>query len=99
MPLGGLVPEQLLKIVAAATTGHALGGPDPGTRTAVAVCAAARNPGLALLVALLNAAPTGVVATVFAYLVISALTLIPCRAAHAPRRRCCHAMMLTPPST
>jgi hypothetical protein len=32
---------------------------------------------LALLVATLNAAPTGVVATVFAYLVISFLTLIP----------------------
>ena len=61
----------------AALTGHALGGPHHATRTAVGVCAAARNPGLALLVATLNAAPTGVVATVFAYLVISALTLVP----------------------
>jgi BASS family bile acid:Na+ symporter len=61
----------------AALTGHALGGPDHTTRTAVGVCAAARNPGLALVVATLNAAPTGVVATIFAYLVISALTLMP----------------------
>jgi predicted Na+-dependent transporter len=61
----------------AAVVGHALGGPHPATRTAVAVCAAARNPGLALLVATLNNAPSGVVATVFAYLVFSALTLIP----------------------
>lgn len=61
----------------AAAVGHALGGPLPATRTAVAVCAAARNPGLALLVATLNNAPPGVVATVFVYLVISALTLIP----------------------
>jgi hypothetical protein len=61
----------------AAVVGHALGGPHPATRTAVAVCAAARNPGLALLVATLNTAPPGVVATVFAYLVFSALTLIP----------------------
>lgn len=61
----------------AALTGHALGGPDHTTRTAVGVCAAARNPGLALLVATLNSAPTGVVATVFAYLVIAALTLVP----------------------
>jgi BASS family bile acid:Na+ symporter len=61
----------------AALTGHALGGPHDATRTAVGVYAAARNPGLALLVATLNSAPTGVVATVFAYLVISALTLVP----------------------
>ena len=61
----------------AALTGHALGGPHHATRTAVGICAAARNPGLALLVATLNSAPTGVVATVFAYLVISALTLVP----------------------
>lgn len=57
--------------------GHALGGPDPGTRTAVGICAAARNPGLALLVATLNSAQPAVIATIFAYLVISALTLIP----------------------
>lgn len=61
----------------AALAGHALGGPHHATRTAVGVCAAARNPGLALVVATLNSAPTGVVATVFAYLVISALTLVP----------------------
>jgi BASS family bile acid:Na+ symporter len=61
----------------AAGVGHLLGGPEPTTRTAVAVCAAARNPGLALLVATLNSAPSGVIATVFAYLVFSALTLIP----------------------
>lgn len=70
---GAIVAITLL----AAGVGHLLGGPDPATRTAVAVCAAARNPGLALLVATLNAAPVGVVATIFAYLVFSALTLIP----------------------
>jgi bile acid:Na+ symporter, BASS family len=57
--------------------GHALGGPDPGTRTAVGICAAARNPGLALLVATLNSAQPVIIATIFAYLVISALTLVP----------------------
>lgn len=61
----------------AALTGHALGGPHRETRTAVGICAAARNPGLALLVATLNGSPPGVVATVFAYLVISAVTLVP----------------------
>jgi len=36
--------------------GHLLGGPDEATRTAVAISSAARNAGLALLVATLNAA-------------------------------------------
>lgn len=61
----------------AALAGHALGGPRKETRTAAGICAAARNPGLALLVATLNGSPPGVVATVFAYLVISAVTLVP----------------------
>jgi len=61
----------------AVTVGHLLGGPDPATRTAVAISSAARNPGLALLVATLNAAPPEVTATILAYLIVSALTLIP----------------------
>jgi BASS family bile acid:Na+ symporter len=51
--------------------GHALGGPEPAVRTAVAVTAATRNAGLALLVASLNTAPTAVRATVLAYFVFS----------------------------
>ncbi|MGB2818176.1 MAG: bile acid:sodium symporter [Burkholderiaceae bacterium] len=73
----GVAIAIVLLTALAAGTGHALGGPHSATRTAVAVCAAARNPGLALLVATLNAAPPGVVATIFAYLVFSFLTLIP----------------------
>jgi bile acid:Na+ symporter, BASS family len=61
----------------AVASGHLLGGPEPATRTAVAVCSAARNPGLALLVATQNGAPPAVVATIFVYLIVSALTLIP----------------------
>jgi bile acid:Na+ symporter, BASS family len=61
----------------AVAAGHALGGPAPATRTATAISAAARNPGLALLVATLNNAPPGVIATVLAYLVVAAVTLIP----------------------
>jgi BASS family bile acid:Na+ symporter len=56
--------------------GHALGGPDAATRTAVAVCSEARNAGLALLVATLNHAIAPIVATVLAYLVVSALTAV-----------------------
>lgn len=63
--------------VLATGIGHALGGPDPGTRTAVAISSAARNPGLALLVAALNRAPPEITATILAYLLVSAATLVP----------------------
>jgi len=61
----------------ALAVGHVLGGPEPATRTATAVCTAARNPGLALLVTTLNAAPPAVNATVLAYVAVSALTVAP----------------------
>jgi hypothetical protein len=51
--------------------------PAPGTRTAVAISSAARNPGLALLVATLNRAAPEVGATVLAYLVVAAVTVLP----------------------
>lgn len=57
--------------------GHLLGGPEPSTRTATAIASAARNPGLALLVVALNGASPTIVATVLAYLVISAFTILP----------------------
>lgn len=61
----------------ALAVGHLLGGPDPATRTAVAISSAIRNPGLALLVATLNAAPPEITATVLAYLIVSAVAVIP----------------------
>jgi BASS family bile acid:Na+ symporter len=63
--------------VMAVAIGHLMGGPDPATRTATAISSAARNPGLALLVATLNSAPAAITATVLAYLVFSALVLVP----------------------
>ncbi|MGA8051871.1 MAG: hypothetical protein WCA09_16950 [Burkholderiales bacterium] len=57
--------------------GDRLGGPDAATRTATAICSAARNGGLALLVAALNNAPPAIKGTVLAYVVISAFTLFP----------------------
>ena len=57
--------------------GHLLGGPDPATRTATAISSATRNAGLALLVATLNDVSPAVEATVLAYLVIAAVTVIP----------------------
>jgi BASS family bile acid:Na+ symporter len=66
-----------LVTVLALVVGHLLGGPEPTTRTAVAISSAARNPGLALLVATLNAASPEIIATVLAYLIVSALTIVP----------------------
>jgi len=62
---------------AALAAGHLLGGPEPATRTAVAIISAARNPGLALLVATLNNAQPAIQATVLAYLLISVVAIIP----------------------
>ena len=68
-----IVAVTILALIA----GHLMGGPDDATRTAVAISSAARNPGLALLVATLNHAPTEITATVLAYLVVSAFTIVP----------------------
>jgi BASS family bile acid:Na+ symporter len=67
----------VLVTVGALAAGQLLGGPEPGTRTAVAITAAARNPGLALLVASLNNAPSLIYAVIVAYLLVSAFTVIP----------------------
>ena len=83
--VGPIVVEAGLRIVVAIAivsalallVGHTLGGPEPGTRTAVAISSAARNPGLALLVATLNRAAPEVGATVLAYLVVAAATVLP----------------------
>ncbi len=66
-----------LTTVAALAVGHLLGGPEPSMRTAVAISSAARNPGLALLVATQNNAPPAVVATILAYLMVSVFTIGP----------------------
>ncbi|HKC43875.1 MAG TPA: hypothetical protein VKC64_08595 [Burkholderiales bacterium] len=62
---------------AALAVGHLLGGPEPAMRTAVAITSAARNTGLALLVAALNAAPPAINGTILAYLVVSVLAIAP----------------------
>jgi BASS family bile acid:Na+ symporter len=55
--------------------GHALGGPHPDTRTAVAIVSAARNPGLALLVAILNGAAPAVIRAVLEHIIVSAVVV------------------------
>lgn len=63
--------------IASLATGHFLGGADPSVRTALAFSCAARNPGLALLVATQNGAPPQVNGTILAYLMVSVLTIVP----------------------
>jgi predicted Na+-dependent transporter len=67
----------VLATVLALAAGHLLGGPEPATRTSTAISSAARNAGLALLVAALNNAAPAIVATVLAYFVLSAFAIIP----------------------
>jgi BASS family bile acid:Na+ symporter len=67
----------VLVTVLALAVGHALGGPAPETRTAAAIASAMRNPGLALVVATVNHAHPAVMATVLAYVVIAACTVLP----------------------
>jgi BASS family bile acid:Na+ symporter len=63
--------------ILAVAVGHLLGGPEPATRTATAICSGARNASLALLVATLNAASPAITAAVLTYFVTAFLTLIP----------------------
>ena len=67
----------VLVTLASLGVGDRLGGPDAATRTATAICSAARNGGLALLVAALNDSPPAIKGTVLAYVVISAFTVVP----------------------
>lgn len=73
----GMVLAMVMITAGALGVGHVLGGPEPGTRSAVAVVSAARNLGLALLTATLNAAPAAVTAVLPVYIFVSAITMLP----------------------
>jgi bile acid:Na+ symporter, BASS family len=70
-------PAIVLTTLGAIAIGHWLGGPEPATRTAVAISSALRNPGLALLVAAFNRAPPAITGTVLAYVLVTALVVLP----------------------
>ena len=72
-----VAPAIVLTTVASLAVGHWLGGPEPATRTAVAITSALRNPGLALLVAAVNAAPLAITGTVLAYALVAVLVVVP----------------------
>jgi bile acid:Na+ symporter, BASS family len=69
-------PAILVITAAALAVGHLLGGPDPATRTAVAITSALRNPGLALLVANFNRWPPLIMGTVLAYVLVAVVVVI-----------------------
>ena len=71
------ITAMVLTTAAALAAGHLLGGPTATTRTAVAITSAARNPGLALLVATVNNASPAIIATVLAYVLVSLLVITP----------------------
>jgi BASS family bile acid:Na+ symporter len=73
----GMVLAIALVTLGSLALGHVLGGPEPATRTAVAIVSAARNPGLALLAATLNSAPAAVTAVLPVYIFVSAIAMIP----------------------
>jgi len=63
-----------------AATGYFLGGPDPGDRVVLALATATRHPGIAITLAITNAADTPkkfVIGAVILYLVISAIVMTP----------------------
>jgi bile acid:Na+ symporter, BASS family len=62
---------------AALAIGHALGGPDPNDRTALAIACASRFPALVMLIASLNFPGAKPLPVVAAYLVFSNLAAIP----------------------
>jgi BASS family bile acid:Na+ symporter len=66
-----------LLTVAALASGHLLAGGESTRRTAVAIAGAARNPGLALLVAAQNGAGAPVYAAILAYLFVSFAVITP----------------------
>lgn len=74
---GQLIAASAVVTLFAIAAGHLLGGPDDDTRTALAIGSAARNPGLALVVATVNSAPPEVGDAILAYLLTAALTLVP----------------------
>jgi bile acid:Na+ symporter, BASS family len=71
------IAAMVLTTAAALAAGHLLGGPEPATRTAVAIASAARNASLALLVATVNHASPAIFVTVLAYVLVSLLAITP----------------------
>jgi BASS family bile acid:Na+ symporter len=65
-------------VIAGLAVGHALGGPDPGDRTVLAIATASRHPGMAIAIAASNfPAEKLAVPAVLMYLIVSAIVSFP----------------------
>jgi BASS family bile acid:Na+ symporter len=71
----GLVMALMAAVGLAA--GHLLGGPTPADRASLAVTAATRHPGIALMIAAANAADNRVKAAILGYLLVGMMVAIP----------------------
>jgi bile acid:Na+ symporter, BASS family len=68
----------ILAIVAVALlAGHALGGPNPGDRTALTLACAVRHPGIALAIAKIHFTDPRVAVAILLYLLVSLIATIP----------------------
>jgi BASS family bile acid:Na+ symporter len=75
----GTVLAMALTAAIALAAGHLLGGPDVQDRAALAVTAATRHPGLALMIATANHADRAIAAAILDFLIVGALVAIPYR--------------------
>jgi bile acid:Na+ symporter, BASS family len=73
----GILPLLAIVLVAAASLaiGHFLGGADPSDRATLAIANATRNPGLALVITVLNFTKAEILPTVIVYALVSAIAV------------------------
>ncbi|MFC3079968.1 hypothetical protein ACFODL_17845 [Phenylobacterium terrae] len=73
----GVVLAMALVSLVALAGGHILGGPDPHHRSALAVTAATRHPGIALMIATANSADPKVPAAIIGFVLVGLLVSLP----------------------
>jgi bile acid:Na+ symporter, BASS family len=73
----GTVAAAILMVVAALVAGHLLGGPDPQDRATLAITAAMRHPGIAMMIVTANAAGKLVSLTIVLVLLAGLIAVAP----------------------
>jgi len=75
--VGPSLPAITLFVGGSLLIGHVIGGPDPGERTALAVAAVSRHPGLAILIATTSLSRTALVPPILVIVIVSAIVAVP----------------------
>lgn len=83
----GTLMAIMLISVSGLIAGHLLGGPEHADRVALALAAATRHPGIALMIANANVQDRRVSAVILLFLLVSLVIAIPYRFIAKPRRR------------